>query len=69
MRPVQFAARAGEQRITPKIANALLDPQEAARLLQLAEQRALLDRAGRTSLPALGVIGAASGAGGAQYAP
>jgi hypothetical protein len=59
LRPVQFAAKAGEQRITPQIANALLDPQEAARLLQMAEQRSLLERAGRASLPAFGIGGAA----------
>jgi hypothetical protein len=59
MRPAAWAAKAGEQRIVPNIANALLDPQEAARLLQLAEQRSLLERAGRASLPAFGVGGAA----------
>jgi hypothetical protein len=58
MRPVQFAARAGEQRITPQIANALLDPQEAAYLLSLAQQRSMLERGGARALGALGPAGA-----------
>lgn len=59
LRPVQFAAKAGEQRITPRLADALMDPQEAARLLQLAQQRGLLERAGARSLNALAPAGAA----------
>jgi hypothetical protein len=58
MRPVQFAAKAGEQRITPQIANALLDPQEAAYLLSLAQQRSMLERGGARALGALGPAGA-----------
>lgn len=54
LRPVQWAAKAGEQRITPKLANALMDPVEAARLLRLAEQQGLLERAGRAAVPTFG---------------
>jgi hypothetical protein len=58
MRPVQFAAKAGERRIIPQIANALLDPQEAAYLLSLAQQRSMLERGGARALGALGPAGA-----------
>jgi hypothetical protein len=59
MRPVQFAARAGEQRVTPRIANALLDPQDAATLLQLAQRQSMLERTGSRALGSLGPAGAA----------
>lgn len=60
MRPVQFAARAGEERVTPRLAEAMLDPQRASLLLRRAEQRGLLDRFGPEAaryLPTFGLLG------------
>jgi hypothetical protein len=51
MRPVQFAAQAGEPRVTNRLAQALLNPQDAAELLQMANTPGLAQRFGRRALP------------------
>jgi hypothetical protein len=61
MRPVQFAGKLGEQRVTPRLAQAAIDPKEAARLLKRAEKRGLLGVAApevARYLPAMGAAGA-----------
>lgn len=60
LRPVQFAAKAGETKVTPIIGDALLNPQEAARLLLRGRQKGLLERAGsrvEPYLPTMGLLG------------
>lgn len=60
LRPVQFAAKAGEQKVAPIVGDALLNPEEAARLLLLAQRRSLMERGGSEIsryLPAAGLLG------------
>lgn len=56
MRPVQFAAKAGEPKITNRLAQAMLDPQDAAVLLQMANNPTMAERFGRASLPWLAPV-------------
>lgn len=60
LRPAQFAAKAGEAKVTPLIGNALLNPEETVRLLLKAQQKGLLERGGAVAeyyLPSLGLLG------------
>lgn len=56
MRPVQFAAKAGEPKITNRLAEAMLNPQDAAALLELASIPAVSQRFGRQALPWLAPV-------------
>lgn len=60
VRPIQFVGKAGEQRVTPLLADAMMNPTEAARLLQLAQRRGLLEQTApeiARYLPAMGLLG------------
>lgn len=61
VRPVQFAAKAGEPKITNRLASALLDPEEGAALLRMANTPAVAERFGRRALPYLPAGGAVTG--------
>lgn len=56
MRPVQWAAKAGEPKITNRLADALLNPQDAAALLEMASIPTVSQRFGRQALPWLAPI-------------
>lgn len=63
MRPVQFVARSGDERVRQVLSDAMLDPQAAARLLELAQQRGLAQRLGSGVSAYLPLTGAATAAG------
>lgn len=62
LRPAQFAAKSGEERIRAALADAMLDPKKAAALLQLAEKRGMAQRLGSTVAPYLPISSAAAAA-------
>lgn len=67
MRIPQFAASLGEKRVINRLADAMLDPQEAARLLQLGAKQSLPLRGLLAAEPYLPALSAGAGAGyGAQ---
>jgi hypothetical protein len=56
MRPAQFAAKAGEQKVVNRLADAVLNPLEAAALLQMAAQPTASARIGQAALPWLAPV-------------
>jgi hypothetical protein len=56
MRPVQFAAKAGEPKITNRLAEALLNPKDAAALLEMASIPTASQQVGRKVLPWLAPV-------------
>lgn len=56
MRPVQFVAKAGEPKITNRLAEAMLNPQEAAALLEIASTPTVSQQFGRRVLPWLAPV-------------
>lgn len=63
LRPLQWAAQTGEPRILQQLANASLNPQEAARLLQLAQRNPRLAQAIWARQGLLGTTAQTAGAG------
>lgn len=57
LRPVQFAAKAGEPRIVNRLAQAMMSPEDAAVLLQMAQTPGLAERFGRVALPYMVPLG------------
>lgn len=56
MRPAQFVAKAAEPKITNRLANAMLNPQEAAALLEMANNPTVSQRFGARALPWLAPV-------------
>lgn len=66
MRPAQFVGRLGEQNVLNRLGQAVLDPQDAARLLQMTQQPNRLAQIGMRAGPVFALPGAAMSVEAAQ---